>query len=198
MRISVEEITERVCELLDENREILDQRVEYADPGMALAPLVERLLPEASRIVLSTLPLASIDECLHLGGKVQTFSCQDYSYLTLPDDFLRLVYLRMSDWNDGIMSLLVYGEPSQRLRLRRMGGRRFGRVRPAAAVRCRGDLKELVVYGSSPGAECVALDYVPVPRIKENAIDLPPRALHEVCVRISEMVGDILGDRAWK
>lgn len=36
MKYSIEEIEERVCALLDENIEIIEERVTYCDPGASL------------------------------------------------------------------------------------------------------------------------------------------------------------------
>lgn len=191
MIFEVAKIITRVYDLLDENAEILEERVEYADPGTQLGPLIAGLLPRAARETLTEIPASRIDECRTLRDVA---SGPEYS---LPDDFLRLIYIRMSDWEEGVTEALAYGSESHRLRSRHAGGSRAYR-RPGVAIRRTGARRHLLIYGSEAGSRIAELDYVAVPNVENGHIDLPPGVVHDVCERLAEYVTRIIGPRCWK
>jgi len=193
MRYTIYGIEGRVYALLDENQEIIEERVDYADPGTALSPLIRQVLPDAARIVLCTSSLGDIDECRHLPDGLRIkFRTEDYAEMRLPDGFLRLVNFRMSDWAYGVAQPLAYG--GEMHRLRRVGYIRGSRRRfaPAVAVRTCGDVRTLEILGTTTGAEVAEFDYLTVPTITDDAIDLPPGVYAAVCAKVAEMVRMIL------
>lgn len=192
MRVSIDEIKSRVYELLDENAEILAERVDYADPGTALGPLIERLLPEAAREVILAVPADDIDECAHTRLRV------DSGRAPLPADFLRLICFRMPGWTDGVTIPLKYNGDAHRLRMRKYDKVRFRRTRPAVAVRQTGASRTLLVYGDGAESGLAELDYVASPEIKDSAIELPRGAVPTVCRRLAAMTAEIIGDRKWE
>lgn len=225
MKITVKEITGRVYDLLDENREILEERVDYSDPGTQIGPLISALLPEAARQVLKEVPIEDLNECKVLtpiqdiivteravvGGVTGTdpgitqpvsiakvrWRNDGIGELDLPDDYLRFVHFRMADWEEGLTRLMDYESSACRLRSRRRPDGTFSRRRPGLAVKERGRKKQLMIYGSTPGTEFAELEYVGKPEVNDSSIDLPQGVIHGVCVRLTEMVKAIIGDRNW-
>lgn len=189
MKIKVSEIVSKVFALLDENETILEERVEYGDPGTMVRPLIEDLLPDVARVTISNAPLRQIDDCRHLRPGV-TAGPGEAAY-RLPDDFLRLVYVKMSDWSSGVVSPLSYDGEEYRLRLNRKSAAR--RRRAAVAISYRGDERYLEVFGSDTSATLTALDYVQVPSVQGQYIDLPPALVSDVCARTAEMVSAVIG-----
>lgn len=194
MTYRLADIEGRVLALLDENEEILREKMEYADPGVSVISLIRQVLPDAARIVLSTAPQASIDECLHIdsvtGGV--THLPDNRARLQLPAGFLRLLNFRMSDWNDGVTTPLACDgeEYSLRLRGHARGTRR--RTRAAVAVAHRGESKTLEIFGTSSNAVAVECDFLISPQIFDETVDIPRGLLHEVCSRTAEMIKLIL------
>lgn len=225
MRITVKEITGRVYDLLDENREILEERVDYSDPGTQIGPLIAALLPEAARQVLKEASIEDFNECKVLtplqdiivservvagGGsgpapgtsepvRLATVKWRNdgIGELDLPEDYLRFVHFRMADWEEGVSRLMEYDSMACRLRSRRRPDGTFSRRRPGLAVKERGRKKQLMIYGSTPGTEFAELEYVGKPEVKDSSIDLPQGVIHGVCERLTEMVKAIIGDRNW-
>lgn len=190
MIYTVQNIGERVYALLDENREIMTERMEYCDPGASPDALVSMLLPEAVRDTLLSVPLPMIDEVRHVFSGTPDFRSRQCAVYRLPAGFLRLVWLRMSDWTHGIDTTLAAGGEEYCLRLRGRGSRR--RSRPAAAVRRRGDVSELEIFGTESGSTVAELDYVCLPEVRDGAVDLPPGVFHEVCRRLAGMIKEII------
>ena len=178
MKYSIEEIEERVCALLDENIEIIEEQVTYCDPGASLSGLVRTFLCECARTVkLGADPRPGPEACK--------------AVLTLPRDYLRLVYLRMSDWSNGIDILLDTSSEEYMLRSR-AGRRRPRRTSPAAAVRCRGGSRILEIFGTCAGSAITDLDYVAVPVLADGMIDFPPGVFPAVCSGLAETIRAII------
>lgn len=100
MRIKSTELVRRALMLLDESVEELEAAVSYGDMGMELRRLATELVPEAMRKVMLEAPWDRIDESLALEGDYRTEA--GIGELTLPEDYLRLVELRMAGWDVGL------------------------------------------------------------------------------------------------
>lgn len=191
MKTNIKAIEDRVLDLLDENRTLLDSRVEYCDPGVTLSLLIAGFVDDAARVVLSSVDAARIDECRHLTavGMRTVHTGPDTAVVTLPADFLRLIYFRMSDWPRGVSVPLAWGSEQHSLRSSRYvrGGLRTRRP-GAVALRYRGDIRELEVYGTAAGSHVAEFDWLDLPRLRDGWIDLPPGLVGEVCSKIAEMV----------
>lgn len=187
MKVRVSTIVSKVFALLDENETIAEELTEYCDPDLMLRPLIADLLPDAARAVILEAPVSALDDCRHLENLA--LNEEGASELTLPSDFLKLVYVRMSDWTHGI-SVPLKCDGEEHMLHRNPTMRR--RSRPATAVRRRGDICTLEIYGSSPGAAVASLDYAAVPQGGGAFIDLPPSLIPDICQRIASMIKDIM------
>lgn len=218
MKFKIMDIVGKVYAFLDENEEIIQELVYYGDPGVNLKSLIIMLLPDAASAVLSTMPLSRIDECRHAvddtliaGRQEQQGVAPDLplqeiyvpvarheecgrAVVRLPKDFLRLVRFRMSDWETGVSVPLA--SAGEERRLRAIPYRRSRRrTSPAVAITERGDIKELEVFNTASPATVAELDYISVPECEGVYIDLPMRAVSEICRRIAEQVADIIKDK---
>lgn len=194
MEYTVKEVREYVYELLDESSEILEERVEYGDPGASVGILIEALLPRAARDVLLEAPLARIDESQRItpSGPLDR-SAGHMAVMELPADFLRLIYFRMSDWEEGVSGVLEYGSLAWQLR-RRKGLHGYRMVCPGVSLRRRGTRQLLLICGSGRDSKAEELEYVAEPEVKSGKIDLPPGLFHDVCERVADMVRKIIGN----
>lgn len=191
MKIKTSEIVKRVFDLLDENETLVDERVEYCDPDTAVKPLIMDLLPDAARLTLSTLPLSEIDETVKVKLKVE-YEGTGVGKARLPEDFLRLSYVRMTCWPYGISEPLAFGGEEYRLRNGRKGLAARRRSSPAVAISSRGSEKDIHIFGISEGAGVDSFEYVEVPKISGIYIELPPGTVSAVCSRLAGMVGDVI------
>ena len=213
MTYTLKQIEERVFALLDENQEIQDERIYFADPCVSVASLIDMLVEETAREVLATCDISLIDECEHyppfsvtsalnrvpaIGGITEMMCTVKRNALTgktriqLPDDFLRLLHFRMSDWDDGVSTPLVYGGDECRLRMGARIGRRSHRHRPAVAIDLRGEKKYLEIFGSADGATVAELDFLTIPRLSGDTIRLPTGTFGAVCEAINQRLRNIL------
>ena len=187
MKIRVKEIEKRVIALLDENEAILDERVTYGDPETELRTLIEMLLPDAARMVLAGLPASRLSECSRLPVAGLRHLSGSMALLPLPDDFLRLLYFRMSDWDRRVSEALVAGGEAYQLRFREGGRRRRG----AVAVTGAGEEKMLEIFGTGSDSTVVSACYLGAPEIVDGMIDIPASALYDIASKIASMVKEL-------
>lgn len=187
MKIKISEILSRVYALLNENPEVLEERVEYGEPTAMLKPLILDLLPDAARCVLLNANIDHVDDCIKMSDPVLEEGHMQ-KIVRLPEDYLRIVSVRMSDWPYAVRVPLQ--QDSQELSIR--SRQEFLKCRrhcgPAFTVRRTGPDVLLEIFGSSPDASIIEICYVPVPKITGKYINLPPALIHEVCAKTAEMV----------
>lgn len=192
MKIKISEIVKRVFDLLDENAELLDEKMEYCDPESSLRPLIIDLLPDAARVVLGSVSTSRIDECAHLRN-IPCEASGNIAIVSLPSDFLRLVWIRMEGWTGGVTEPLAFGGEEHRMRLDRAMLRARRRISPAVAIRNRGDSSQLEILAPGTGLTVAEFDYLRKPEISATTIELPPGLVSDVCRKLAEMVGDVIG-----
>ena len=188
MKIKVAELVSKVYNLLDENETIIEERVEYGDPGAMLKPLIIDLLPDAARVCINNASPADLDDCIRVADLPVTSTPR--TTIELPADFLKLVYICMSDWDYGVTVAMNGGSEQHQLRMRPRKGSCHSAA--AVAIRYRGEMKYLEVFGSMPGSRLKCLDYVPVPEINGKYINLPKGLVTAVCAKTAEMVKQII------
>ena len=185
------EVTRQVLALLDENESTVLERTEYSDEEATLPALIERLMPEAGEAVIRDADPDSVAVCpgMFVGAmEVHTDAC-GLRWVALPDDFARLVYFRMSDWQRGVTRPLRLD--SAEYALRHSDGVRVGKRNrgPAVAVIREGGLRMLEVMGSAADAKVAAACYLAVPKIdlKRRTVELPESLFGAYCRKIADM-----------
>lgn len=193
MEFTVEELRNRVYDFLDENREILEERVEYGDPSASVGKLIESFIPAAAKAAIKSAPLSEIDETVRVvpPGSPDRRAAH-MAVLELPADFFRLVYFRMDDWEEGVTAALEYGSSACQLR-RRLGPYGYRMACPAVSLRRRGERYLLMIYGTGPESKAADLEYVAEPKLREGKIEFPAGLKEDVCERVAEKVRRVMG-----
>lgn len=192
MKVSIKEIEERVIALLDENKSILADRVEYGDPGMELPALIRLLIPEAATKVVRETPIEAIRETVTFETARAEPDGEGRKVVRLPDDFLRLARVRMSDWQRGVRVPL---DPEGDAYSLRCGSsprcrRRHG---PAVAITHRTGGLALEIFGTGAASRITCFEYVATPAIDGAYIRIPAGLAEDVARTAAEMVADVVG-----
>ena len=166
MKTNIAEITEIVLARLDESPEVLADAVEYGSESFDLRELFLILLPSCAERVLLESDLAEVSEWYPLEGNVLSDpGVSMRAFLPLPEDYFRLLYLRMSDWPEAETRVMSVGRETASLREywdSRPGFRR--RVHPAVNTGYREGKRVLIIYGTVRGARLAEGGYLPRPR----------------------------------
>ena len=209
MLYSLHQIITQVRVLLNyspESRPLIDVRDE---PTLSINRIIATMLPMAAEQVLLTAPLAAIDTLRPLSGKLcwkslpmasglqipmNTKSQQCMAFLPLPDDFLRLASIQLSDWRRPA-HIITEESPEYDLQSSRFPGVRGNPQRPVAAI-VRYSFGLVVELYSSIASEEVTIRkalYVPRPQFDaDRCIDLPKSLFHDIIQRTAALCRDIL------
>lgn len=192
MKVRIKDIEERVIALLDENKSIIEDRVEYGDPGMELPSLIRMIIPEAALKVVRETPIGDFRETVTYEFPRPELDGEGRKVVRLPDDFLRLARVRMSDWSRGVrVPLDPEGDAyslrcGNSLRCRRRQG-------PAVAITHRTGGLALEIFGTGADSRITCFEYVPLPAVDGAYIEIPAGLAEAVARTTAEMVIDVVG-----
>lgn len=131
--------------------------------GLQLRELVRQLLPEAAAKAVMEAPRAILDDFSHFGESIGRLG-KGAGYVMLPDDFLRLVSFRMSDWLCSVTEPAEEGSALYRLQSSPCPGVRGQWHRPVCRITQRSVGRVLEFYSCrSEEAEVVEANYIAKP-----------------------------------
>lgn len=115
--------------------------------------------------------------------------------VVLPDDFMRLVTFRMSDWYMPVTEAITEEDAAYPMQASRYAGVRGNPQRPVVAIVHGATGQELEFYSCSagPGVRVNAARYIPLPKIAGGYIDLCPKLERAVVYRLASMAAAIVG-----
>lgn len=179
MTVSVNEIISQTLARLGESEPLLDDAVEFGSPELDVRMAIRMRIPFVAEEVIREADPGRIRECLSLPAAVERRG--GISVVSLPSNFLRLLYIRMSDWESGVTRFIDADSDVASLhRLWSSRGRRH-RSRPCVAIGRRGRASgeedgsyELEIFGSGSGAEIAASGWLPVPTLSGDNLIFPP------------------------
>ncbi len=191
MRYLVRDIVREVRIHLDLDAE--DLPLVHVPDAQALTvdAIVRSLIVQGATQVICEAPLSKLQTGVPVRGGVAWRDAPGVGMglLLLPDDFLRLIALRMSDWQRDAKIISAHDAEYQ-WQSSRFPGVRGNPQRPVVAVVSTpaGWAAELYTSQAGPGVTLSKALYQPVPVIRHDAIELPPLLFHEVIDRIADLV----------
>lgn len=171
---------------------LIDMRDE---PTLSVNRIIATMLPMAAQEALLAAPLANIDTLRPLTGRLswRKQPGMGMAFLPLPDDFLRLASIQLSDWQRPAR-IITEESPEFDFQTSRFPGVRGNPHRPVAAI-VRYAFGLVVELYSSHSAEEVTIRkalYVPQPHLDaDHCIDLPKPLFHDIMQRTAEKVMEI-------
>lgn len=195
MKVEIKEIVSHVLARLDESEDVLEDAVEYGSPRFDSRKLIEDLMLTAAERVVAAAPSEEISEWTPLGGAVKPIyngGAVVRRVLPVPEDYMRFVYLRMSDWTEGVTRLFDSRSDAASLRrywdMRRSGGLRS----PAVGKGYYEGAPVFEIYGSVTGSRLAEGGYIPRPRPDgEGNLVFPPSLKGELVDRLTDIIKDI-------
>lgn len=112
----------------------------------------------------------------------------------LPNDFLRLMAFKMSDWERPVFAAILPDDPLYSLQSSRFAGIRGNRKKPVCAIVMRPQGKALEFYSCAAG-ETVTVEmaiYIPVPKISGSGINIFEGCYRSVVYKIAGLTASAL------
>lgn len=132
--------------------------------ALTVADIASGKIEDAARMVMISAPANTIDTAVHIHDTPVSDGSGNWR-VSLPDDYLRLVSVRLSDWERPVTDAITPSHPRYRHLRSRLPGLRGTPSRPAASVERTHNSLTLTLYGSRAVA----------PELIEGLIALTPR-----------------------
>lgn len=185
----LEEIERDVRTAIDENR-TSEQLITDGDvETLSLNDIIRSKIEEAVRRVETTAPVHYLEEG-HVFGDAIYWESNGSGWILLPDDFMRLVAFRMSDWERTCYMAISADDPTYDLQSSRYKGIRGNVQKPVCAIVNRAEGKALEFYScDSEEAYVKRASYIPYPSIDEDdGIDISERCYTAVVYTTAALV----------
>lgn len=177
----IEKIIKDIRIAMDENRRS-DGLISEGDVDtLSLDEIVRSKVEEAARMVVAEAPVNLLGGGLALDEDVFWYD-NGTGWLLLPDDFLRLVVFKMSDWERPVFEVITEDDGRYRLQFSRYRGIRGTAQKPVVAVVRRPESLVLEFFSCKDNRATVERgSYVRIPRIdRDGGIDIPERCYRSV------------------
>ena len=199
MVYNIETVSEDVRIAIDENKTSEQLLGDEDIDTLSLNEIIRSKIEEAVRRVETTAPTFLLEEG-HTFGDSVFWEDGNSGWTLLPDDFMRLIAFRMSDWERTCYNAISVDDPIYDLQSSRYKGVRGNVQKPVCAVVNRAEGKALEFYScNSEDAYVKRATYLPYPEIDdEDGIDISERCYTAVVYSTAALVLTAYGanDRA--
>lgn len=199
MVYKIETVSQDVRIAIDENKTSEQLLGDEDIDTLSLNEIVRSKIEEAVRRVETTAPTFLLEEG-HTFGDSVFWEDNNSGWTLLPDDFMRLIAFRMSDWERTCHNAISVDDPLYDLQSSRFKGVRGNVQKPVCAVVNRAEGKALEFYScKSEEAYVKRATYLPYPKIgDEEGIDISERCYTAVVYTTAALVLTAYGanDRA--
>lgn len=173
---------------IDENMQA-DALLDASPDALMLDDLVRSKVEEAVRRVIIKAPVHLLDGGVPFGDAIY-WRNQASGWILLPDDFLRLIVFKMSDWERPVYVPITAADPEYQLQHSRYKGIRGNTQKPVVAICTRQEGRVLEFYSSNDDSATVeqAL-YMAYPVIDElDGIMIPERCYRSAIYETASLV----------
>lgn len=189
MVYKIEVVEQDVRIAIDENM-TSEQLISDEDVDtLSLNDIIRSKIEEAVRRVESTAPVYLLEEG-HTFGDSVFWEGDGSGWTLLPDDFMRLIAFRMSDWERTCYHALSVDDVEYDLQSSRYAGIRGNVQKPVCAIVNRAEGKALEFYScNSEEAYVKRASYIPYPEIDDSdGIDISERCYTAVVYTTASLV----------
>lgn len=162
---------------------------------LSLDDIIRSKIVEAVRRVETLAPVYFLEEG-HTFGDAVYWGELESGWVLLPDDFMRLIAFRMSDWERTVYTAISVDDVRYAKQSSRYKGIRGNVERPVCAIVNRPEGKALEFYSckSNTAYPSIAL-YLPYPKIDENGgVDICERCYTAVVYMTASLVVSVYGE----
>lgn len=195
MIYQVTDILRDVRVALDQNNVSTPLVAEWEVDTLSLEEVIRSKIEDATRRVERHAPAAFLEEG-HTFGDAVYWGDHDSGWVLLPDDFMRLIAFRMSDWERTVYNPISADDPRYGRQSSRYKGIRGNVQKPVCALVNRPEGKALEFYSCNNKSATVERgSYLPYPRIDgDDGIDICERCYEAVVYMTAALVAATYGE----
>lgn len=189
MVYEVKDILRDVRIAIDENK-TNEQLIEDEDiDTLMLDDIIRSKIVESVRRTITKAPIHLLDGGVPFGDAVYWRNLYS-GWVMLPEDFMRLLVFKMSDWERPVYEPITAGDPQYQLQFSRYKGLRGNPQKPVVAIVRRTEGLVLELYSCKDDTATVEQGlYMPFPHIDEyGGIMIPERCYTSTIYQIAALV----------
>ena len=196
MVVQAADMARAVRVAIDMNRGDETLLMEGDSDTLTLDETIHAKLADAVRMVEMEAPAIMLESGHDFGGEGVFIGKDGKGFVVLPDDFMRLVAFRMSDWHRTVHDAIDENSPEYAMQSSRWKGICGNPEKPVCAIVRRPEGKVLEFYSSRDDTASVTqASYVPRPRIDAvGGIDVAEDCYRAAVYRAAALVLSSLGD----
>ena len=196
MIVQAEELAKAVRVAIDMNRSDTPLLIEEESDTLELNDIIYAKLADAVRLVEMEAPVTML-ESGHDFGKNIFIGEDGKGFVLLPNDFMRLVSFRMSDWKRTVYDTISESDPEYTLQSSKWKGICGNTEKPVCAIVRRSEGKVLEFYSCADGTATVTqATYIPIPKIDiDGGIDVAADCYRAAVYRTAALVLASVGDQ---
>ena len=196
MVVQAADMARAVRVAIDMNRGDEPLLMEGDSDTLTLDETIHAKLADAVRMVEMEAPAIMLESGHDFGGEGVFIGKDGKGFVVLPDDFMRLVAFRMSDWHRTVHDAIDENSPEYAMQSSRWKGICGNPEKPVCAIVRRPEGKVLEFYSSRDDTASVTqASYVPRPRIDAvGGIDVAEDCYRAAVYRAAALVLSSLGD----
>lgn len=163
---------------------------------LRLDDIIVSKLADAVRQVEMEAPINMLEQG-HQFGEAVAWRDAGKGWVLLPDDFMRLVVFKMSDWLYGVSDAISQSDPAYQRQFSKWKGVSGNPERPVVAIvnRAEGNILEFFSCNDSTATVDQAV-YIPIPNIDENGgIDVSEKCYRSAVYRAAALSLSTIGDQ---
>lgn len=154
---------------------------------LSLDEIVRSKIVEGVKRVHSQAPVYLLDEGHNFGDAVY-WADKESGWVLLPDDFMRLVVYKMSDWERPVYEAITPNSPIYALQSSRFKGLRGTSQKPVCAISIRPEGRALEFYScKSENATVERGVYLPYPKIENGGVEICSKCYDAVIYSIAAL-----------
>ena len=197
MTVQAEEMARAVRVAIDMNKGDEPLIMEGDTDTLTFDEIIYAKLADAVRLVETEAPLFML-ESGHDFGECDTYIGEDgKGFIILPNDFMRLISFRMSDWRRTVYEAISESDPQYALQSSRFKGICGNPEKPVVAIVRRSEGKVLEFYSCKTEEASVAqATYLPIPKIdRDGGIDVAEDCYRAAVYRAASLALASVGDQ---
>lgn len=174
---------------IDENKTGEQLIAEEDIDTLSLNEIVRSKIVEAVRRVVTEAPTHLLDGGVPFGDEVYWRS-KGSGWILLPDDFMRLLIFKMSDWERPVYEPITAADPQYQLQFSRYKGVRGNPQKPVVAIVSRAEGRALELFSCKDNSSTVEQAvYIRLPRVDcHGGIEIPERCYMSVVYEVASLV----------
>lgn len=193
--VQLSDIIREVKIILNEN--IAMDSILLDDPNqLELEELIKARIIDAVRFVHENAPSEHLSQGLDLVGTITT-NQDGTGYMTIPDNFLRLIVFQLESWHLPVFNLISDNDPAYLMQKSKFTGVRGGPSKPVCAITSGDNGKIIEFYSVRPGTAATKKKarYIPMPEIEVNSIRICPKLKTSAYYYCAGLVAGIFKDQ---